>query len=357
MPALGPRSLRWAKGADRLALASSMDSKINILSAKTFRLTAAFDPAVTPPEFCHQEIVAANGAHSYNLFAASLIPKLPEGAAADMEFNSDGRFLAAHYEGAVSTVMLWDLEADEGSSHDGDGEGDKGEKEKIRAPAMIVQHSPIRKLLWHPVRSGLLMIITEDTSTTNAAGVGVYLLDATVDAPPLYVEHAFSKATMSETGRVDIKWLSSNVEEGYVPRHGRGSSQGMDMEKLKILVSSRKRGWFVIWPEGRADAEGDFEATETQAPVMNTPRKEQSNLMRRVEEGEDQAEEGDESQDSLYDILSGRTPLPELGTGRMLQRSEDEDKDGEATGLNDTFREQKGRKAGKWEDFDDEEMF
>ena len=59
-------------------------------------------------------------------------------------------------------------------------------------------------------------------------------------------------------------------------------------------------------------------------------------LEREGEEGEGEEGEGD-SEDSLYDILTGRTPLPNAeDTGRWEEVEEDD-----SGGLEDTFRERK----------------
>lgn len=185
------------------------------------------------------------------------------------------------------------------------------------------------------------MIISE-------ADTGLYLFDAGVDAPPAFVSHKFTWFATTELGRVNTSWVSAGAQ----------AAGNAETEKVKLLVSSRKKGWFVLYPEGLdenlddndeedlslgglninstlTDARPDDTSHNAAATAENAVR--QGALSREEDEGEF---DGNITEDSLYDVLTGRTPLPELGSGKMFARHSTDEA---MTGLDDTFREKRAR--------------
>ena len=127
---------------------------------------------------------------------------------------------------------------------------------------------------------------------------------------------------MSGGVRVDARWICSTFNRG----RGSGGGGEEEGERLAILVSTKKAGWIVVWPEGRGEVpdqmagSGGMDTLHYDGGVG----------------GEDASE------DSLYDILTGRTPLPELGSTKQRLVRMDVDADAEeSTRLDDTFREKK----------------
>ena len=121
----------------------------------------------------------------------------------------------------------------------------------------------------------------------------LYLWDVGSGDAPVYLQHAFSGR--NDVGRVDARWVAASTAQ----------PDGVEERKLAMVVTSRKSGWQVLWPEGREVVE---------------------------------SLEGDVSQDSLYDILTGRTPLP----GDKMRDAEEDSTRASATGLDDTFRDKVG---------------
>lgn len=351
-----------------LALASSLDSSISLLSTRTFIGVAATDPSAIPPDFCHEETISAKGgaqgARTYNLLASNSIP-MPRGGrsqwgpAVEMRFSARGKFLATRYEGNPSAILIWRMAALSTASV---GARIDTKMAKVGAPTMIQQHAAIKRISWHPGRESLMMILSEDDTANGSnpraeqgtAGAGVYFFDAGIDQPPLFVSHHLSSLPGTEIGRTDVQFVTSKH------LHCRPGSAGGNMkseelsraakEKLKVVVSSRKRGWFLLYPEGREEDEGEQTQLSKSLAVPSTPGRRptgqhQLTPARLGAQDEQDDEDEDVSQDSLYDILTGRTPAPEYQGGRseVMEEDEDEDEDMTGQGLEDTFREKKNR--------------
>lgn len=171
----------------------------------------------------------------------------------------------------------------------------------------LLQHSTIKKMVWHPVRDSLLLILGDNGC--------LYLWDLINGQPPVHVPHAFTGR--SSAGKVDARWISKpdSLEQ-----------------RTAILVTTKKAGWVVVWPEGRAQVDDETQSPETE----------------KKDEGDDV------TQDSLYDILAGRTPLPELD-GKSLDATGYFEAGGgeDSTRLDDTFRDKKAEVSVE----DDSEIF
>ena len=308
---MGPKALAWA--TDYLALSDSAEASVTLLSTRTFTPSYVLSPALVPADFCHVESVSAAGVRTHRLVAASAIP-LPTGgwnafgSVVEMKWNALGTRLAARFENAPTTLFVWEVPAPP---------KERGLViEAIRPPMMVVFHGGIRNLIWHSSTESLLMAKSEEEAE-------VCLLDTGIESAPLGLDHALKKFKSSETGRLEIGFVSENL-------------QG---EKLRVVVSSRRKGWCMIYPEGR-DQDVDDSMTRTlrrsgQEAVLG-PGVDQS-----ARGGANEEEEGDVTQDSLFDILTGRTPLPELGSGRIVDEG---NVDEEMGGLEDTFREKNKKK-------------
>ena len=295
---LGHRSLAWTTSS--LALATSTD--ITILDSRTFShkidlhlsdinaATGGLDEGA----IAYQENITSTGSRSYAFLTGSSVPRIsPKASIIDVRSNIDGKYLSSRDENTLTTITIWDLE-------------------RKRPHLQLLQHAPIRKTLWHPLRANLIMITSEDGA--------LYLWDVTSGQAPVHIQHTFSGRT--DTSRVEARWVAPTSDS-------KGATNSTREQKLAILVTTRKSGWQVIWPEG---CDETSVASET-AMADVTP-------------------DGDVSQDSLYEILSGRTPLPELKTKTIDM---DETTGSSAAGLDDTFREKKGQAQTGVED--DSEIF
>jgi WD40 repeat protein len=175
-------------------------------------------------------------------------------------FNVDGSLLATKDESTPTTVWIWDLE-------------------KLTPRTILIQHAPIKSVLWHPTLSHLLLIhCLQDEQV-------LYIWDSRDPAPKI-LPVAFSKSL----SRVDARWL--NTIEG---------------RKTAILIGDTS-GSVVVWPEGQ-DTILRFESPNGT----------------------------DESNDSLYEILTGKKQNPAPAERTMLFDDEDD------TGVvEDTFMGKKG---------------
>ncbi|KAF1343846.1 hypothetical protein BDV97DRAFT_373415 [Delphinella strobiligena] len=389
---LGPRSLTFSPNQSHLAITSSMSSQITLLSTRTFTTLCTLDPRTTHPDFCHQEVLTAKSkggiGRKYQLLAPNAIPYPPSGIESlgpvlELKWSHQGNWLCVRYENQPSAIFIWQIPSQPRSLT-------TNARVEIATPIMLLQHAPIKKLTWHPLRPSLLLIETEDDSRAKGTaegsqGQGIHIFDAAIDAAPLFIAHAFTSLVPTETGRVDTRWTSSDSISLLA-----SGVDGESREKLRLLVSSRRKGWFMIFPEGRErDVEEAYPETSMNAEV--TPRAEQEGFgvgggggettavsdvgetgtqESKDEEGgdgdeeEEEEEEGDITQDSLYDILTGRTPLPALApTHASPSHHSSEETTMTMTmtttmaglGLDDTFRERRERGRRENQDQDQEE--
>lgn len=197
-------------------------------------------------------------------------------------FNTSGTLLATKSDAAPTAVWLWDLT-------------------RLAPCAVLLQHSPVRSLRWHPSRPGLLLVLCAHEDPV------VYLWDAEKGAPEVLGLGLGLGGGARRKGRVEARWL------------------GWERERRPGLVGGDQAGWVVVWPEGRE-------------PVLE--------FERRGREGDGGEEE--ESEDSLFEALTGRkrgangaAASGELGEATMALAAEGESEDSGV--LDDTFH---GRGGG-----------
>jgi hypothetical protein len=150
-----------------------------------------------------------------------------------LAFNADGTMVATRDDSTPTTVWLWDLT-------------------KLAAAIVLIQHSPVKRLSWHPTLPYILLIqCTHDEPI-------IYLYD-TVSTVPSPINFPIQK----NSGKLEFKWLHTA------------------MDQKPGLVLGDSHSFLIAWPDGR-NPMPDEEQDETD--LMN------------------------HSEDSLYDILSGRKP-------------------------------------------------
>lgn len=126
---------------------------------------------------------------------------------------------------------------------------------KLAASTVLIQHSPIKKLTWHSTLPSILLIQCSHDEPV------IYLYDI-ISAVPYPIPVPVKKST----GKFEAKWLQT------APNQKPG------------LVFGDSQNFLLAWPDGRD-------------PMGEEEERDENDLM-------------DHSEDSLYDILSGKKPTP-----------------------------------------------
>ncbi|KAF2216181.1 hypothetical protein CERZMDRAFT_33198 [Cercospora zeae-maydis SCOH1-5] len=299
---LGIKDMAWSPDGKSLALARH-DNRVELLNARTFSLLATIEHNTTIDQSdlpvnvrapIWQEMVSANNGRTYTFAPHPVSPPLshtkPGGEPADigiaeLSFSCDGSFLATRDSRMLNTVWIWDMS-------------------KLAAHAVLIQHSNVRGLQWHPTRSTTLMI--------DCAESVAHLWDAVSPEPPT-AHHTGSPPTAK------LSWINTSAASNLI-----------------VMVTSRSN-FELMYPEGR---------DENDVSSSSTPP-----LQANFEEGA--------SEDSLFDVLSGRKPLPPKTEPSYTERvdMDVEDEYTEQVALEDTFREKRKPLAEELDPLDDSDIF
>lgn len=296
---LGIKSVEWMPGNEKLAV-GGWDRRVRILSTRTFAPVVFLDHTATihiPSAPVYTEHVDGQGNRSYVLTAQPTTPPkaplekneiaLVKQGISLMAFNNDGTLCATRDDSTPSTVWIWDLQS-------------------LKPRTILIQFAPIKSLQWHPHDPSRLLIQT------------------TYDAPAVYVYNAqsLSRSTSSSSssssssstsqGPPTILDLSAHITKptGTLPVRWSTSWLSTPADKKPLFTLGHQQGYVLVWPEGK-------------------------DQILRFEHDDDVEEE-----DSLYDILTGRTPVPRIRDHEDMDVEEEDD--GEEM-LDDTFREKRGR--------------
>lgn len=304
---LGIKAVTWSADSSVLAV-SRYDHTMTLLNTRTFTPNATIEHSTTITQpakeedniSAWQENVSSSNARTYASAPLPVSPPLSrakpstepsELGIAEACFSADGQHLATRDERMLSTVWIWDVNS-------------------LRARAVLLQHSNVRRMHWHPTRAHLLML---DCGESIA-----YLVDASSDQPPTALPVTLpATATFSF---VPCPFVMADDESASKP----------------TILAHTKTTFCLIYPEGKGEL-----STDTGADHVA------------FEEGA--------SEDSLLDVLTGRKPAPprtEPSYTEMVDIAAETEED--TVGLDDTFRE-KRRTEEPHDDgadpFDDSEIF
>ncbi|KAF2736338.1 WD40 repeat-like protein [Polyplosphaeria fusca] len=285
---LGIKTVEWVPGNKWLAV-GGWDRRVRILSSRTFSPvvfldhTAQIDIPTTP---VYTEQVDGRGNRTYSITQQPVTPPkaqteknapAPKKGISIMAFNTDGTMCATRDDSTPTTVWIWDLRT-------------------LQPLTILIQHAPIKSLLWHPTLPSHLLIHTAQ----DAPILYLYALpslsassSSRAPGPPeiLTLAGSIAKPAGSAPPRWDAKWLATRAD------------------KRPALVLAHQQAHVLVWPDGK-------------------------DTILRFDE-----QDGEQSDDSLYDILTGRTPVP------RLDASEREEED--STGFLGVEEEDEGSTGGE----------
>ncbi|KAF1844142.1 uncharacterized protein K460DRAFT_343158 [Cucurbitaria berberidis CBS 394.84] len=295
---LGIKSVEWVPGNQWLAVAG-WDRRVRILSTRTFAPVVFLDHTAVihvPSAPVYTELVDDRGNRSY---AATPQPATPPKAPVDknetglmkqgisiLAFNADGTLCATRDDSTPSTVWIWDLKS-------------------LKPSCILIQYAPVKHLHWNPNDPSTLLIQTTHDSPT------VYLYTTSSLAGS-----AESPGTIGMQQAPEILGLRSHIHKpaGSIPAKWTASWLSTSPDKKPAFSLGHQQGCVLVWPYGK-------------------------DQILRFENEQEEDNDGD-SDDSLYEILTGRTPIPQFrNTGSEgIEASGGMEAGG---GLDDTFRERR----------------
>ena len=318
---LGVKRMAWSSDSSTLALAR-YDGRIDLLNTKTFSPIAFVEPTTTIDQrslpvsqqaTIWQEKVSAANERSYTKAPQPTSPPLSrtgssvepqELGVAELCFSCDGNTLATRDYRMLNTIWLWSMET-------------------LSIHTVLIQHSNVRRLTWHPTKPDTLLI---DCGESFA-----YVHYTSLHPPPLVLPTDLRPKAI-------LSWIIPNTPNA----------------KPMILVTEKQAFQF-LYPEGQAE-----EKTSQQKFPMNASMSGNNNF-----------DEGG-SEDSLFDVLSGRKPLPpktepsyaeavavDVDADADADADVDVDVETETVALDDTFREKRKGLQGQrdLDPLDDSQIF
>ncbi|KAF2715724.1 hypothetical protein K504DRAFT_457866 [Pleomassaria siparia CBS 279.74] len=260
---LGIKTVEWVPGDEWLAV-GGWDRRVRILSTRTFSPAMYLDHTATidvPGCPVYTEQVDDLKARTYKLTPQPTTPPKAPTEKSDatiirqgisiVAFNSEGTMCATRDDSTPTTIWIWDLRS-------------------LKPRTVLIQHAAVKTFSWHPTDSSLLLIqAVQDAptiylyTTTSVASTSPSSIPG-ADAPAILdLSPKISKPAGSLPPKWDARWLPTA------------------MDKKPALVFSHPQSYMLVYPEGK------------------------DTILRFDDAGED-------SDDSLYDILTGRTPIPRL---------------------------------------------
>lgn len=295
---LGIKSVDWLPGNERLAV-GGWDRRVRILSTRTFAPLLFLDHTATIHILnapIYTEHIDGQGNRSYALSQQPVTPpkapleknetSLMKQGISLLAFNSDGTLCATRDDSTPSTVWIWDLRS-------------------LKPKTILVQYAPVKSLQWHPHHTNLLLIHT------------------THDSPAVYLctTSSLSASTSSSSNMShhqqtpEIFDLSAKLPKpaNSVPPKWTLSWLATSPDKKPVFTLGHQQGYLLVWPNGK------------------------DQILRFEREDEEQ------SDDSLFEILTGRTPIPRQKDSVNDDMEIEVDEDGDSIGLDDTFREKRAK--------------
>ncbi|KAI9838082.1 MAG: hypothetical protein M1819_006237 [Sarea resinae] len=240
---LGAKSFEWSPRGDLLAV-GNYSNRVTLLRSTTFSASVFLDHTPTiklPLITIWQEYISALNEHSFTAAAQPTCPPTvsslptdpnPKMGISTIAFNNpDGGYVATRDDSMPTTVWIWTL------------------KQCPRPFSILVLHSPVRSLQWHPSRPDLLMIQTVHDERI------VYVWSAGCEQPRII---KFPMENEKVIGKHEVSWLR---REGNTNEH-------------KAVIMSADSQHYVLGtldcPQAQAAATATATITEDPDPRRNT---------------------------------------------------------------------------------------
>lgn len=280
---LGVKAITWSADSHVLAI-SRYDSKITLLNTKTFAPLAVIEHTTT----IEQQSVAPEdratiwqesvSASNARSFARVSQPVSPPQSRAKGSAEPSEFGIAETRSNADGRYLATRDESMLSTVWIWDAV-------TLRAHAVLIQHNNVRRMHWHPSQRDLLLLDCND----NVA----YLYDVASAEPPMPIE----------------------TTSAVTPLFTFAPSKSEDSKP--VILAATRTSFSLIYPQGR---EPTTEAATTMSETCDASGVE----------------------DSLFDVLTGKTPAPEKTEPSYTERVDmDAELEGATAGLEDTFREKK----------------
>jgi WD40 repeat protein len=291
---LGIKSVEWVPGNERLAV-GGWDRRVRILSTRTFAPVVFLDhmPDIHVPSApVYTEHLDGQGNRSYVLTPQPVTsPKAPFEKNETSLMKQGISILAFNSDGMLCATRddstpstVWIWDL-----------------KSLKPRTILIQYAPTKSLQWHPHDPTRLLIQTTHHSPT------VYLSTSTLTS---------TSVAAPAPGILD---LSPHITNPTTPTRWTSSWLSTSANKKPVFTLGHQQSHILVWPEGK------------------------DQILRFEREDEEQSEE----EDSLYDILTGRTPVPRL---RTCSGSEACMRNGDS-GLDDTFRQKRESSGNKEKEY------
>lgn len=266
----GVRSIEWSADGRYLAVADH-SPKITMLSIPAFVETMRIEHTSTIRAMeglqvwqeqvitRAQAVLAKTEQRSYTPVTMTVHP--PTSAAAPssstsvdaksgtalMAIDNTGTLIASKTESMPTTVFVWDIAS-----------------KLLRA--VLIQHSPVAKLTWHPSINELLLIRCENDDTKGVA----YLWEPSYETPKI-IDFSTQLPDGRVMGKAVIRWLSTppsedNEEDGQTPALFFADTQDT------LLASLSENEEDVPWNEEKAKAMDIYgQAEESPLNIVDMP--------------------------------------------------------------------------------------
>ncbi|KAF1986400.1 WD40 repeat-like protein [Aulographum hederae CBS 113979] len=345
---LGVKSVEWSPTGEYLAV-GGFDRRVTLLSTRTFSPTVYLDhtPTIQLRDFSAssvwQEQVSASS-RTYAVISQPISPPTASSTPSDPSpkhgislatFNADGTLIATRDDSTPTTVWIWDLKT-------------------LSPRSILIQHSPVKSLTWHPTRLELLLI------------------QCVQDDPVVYL---WSSSPSPSSQPVENDQKNSYQQEAPSIIHTPVSTSTSTPTKLSATFLQTPPHQNPIILLNTSSTLPFYSATTSQLSTAPTSTPATSSFILLYPYGKDpilrfpshsnpgtpshQNDYADESEDSLFEILTGRKRAGEKvaadevdggadSTTRRLELESEIDDEGEADygGFEDTFRGRRGRGSG-----------